>query len=172
MASSWSWVTITQVTPTFSMMLTSSNWVCSRSFLSSAPSGSSSSSSLGFLARLRASATRTLFDGFAAVYTEGRDDDGAEEAESRLPALAEGDRTDAVDTDETIHKLLGALRPREQEVLALRFGLGGKPRLSLSQVGKALAVSKERVRQIQDRALEKLRSVASELGLEDALVTA
>ena len=56
--------------------------------------------------------------------------------------------------------------------VALRFGLGGKPRLSLSQVGKALAVSKERVRQIQDRALEKLRAVATELGLEDILVTA
>jgi hypothetical protein len=58
MASSWSCVTITQVTPTDSMMLTSSNCVRSRSFLSSAPSGSSSSSSCGFLARLRASATR------------------------------------------------------------------------------------------------------------------
>ena len=58
MASSWSWVTMTQVTPTSSMMLTSSIWVSSRSFLSSAPSGSSSSSSCGRLARLRASATR------------------------------------------------------------------------------------------------------------------
>jgi RNA polymerase primary sigma factor len=82
----------------------------------------------------------------------------------------EGDRTDTVDTDETIGKLLAALRPREQEVLALRFGLGGKPRLSLSQVGKALSVSKERVRQIQDRALEKLRSVAGELGLAEDLI--
>ena len=43
--------------------------------------------------RLRASATRTLFDGFAAVYTEGRDDDAAEEAERTLPPLAEGDVT-------------------------------------------------------------------------------
>jgi len=40
--------------------------------------------------RLRASATRTLFDGFARVYTEGRDDD-AEEAERTLPPLREGD---------------------------------------------------------------------------------
>ena len=38
----------------------------------------------------------------------------------------------------------------------------GKARLSLSQVGKVLAVSKERVRQIQDRALEKLRAAAAE----------
>ena len=50
------------------------------------------------------------------------------------------------------------LRPREQEVLSLRFGLGGRERLSLSQVGRLLEVSKERVRQIQDRALEKLRA--------------
>ena len=42
---------------------------------------------------LRASSTKTLFEGFARVYTEGRDDDAAdeEEASGRLPALAEGD---------------------------------------------------------------------------------
>ncbi len=74
----------------------------------------------------------------------------------------EGDRTGEVDMDETIGRLLETLRPREQEVLALRFGLGGQARLSLSQVGKVLAVSKERVRQIQDRALQKLRAVAAE----------
>jgi RNA polymerase primary sigma factor len=50
------------------------------------------------------------------------------------------------------------LRPREQEVLALRFGLGGRERLSLTQVGKILEVSKERVRQIEERALKKLRA--------------
>lgn len=81
----------------------------------------------------------------------------------------EGDRTGDVDTDETVGKLMAVLRPREQQVLALRFGLGGKQRLSLSQVGKVLEVSKERVRQIQDRALEKLRSVASDQDLLDAV---
>ena len=74
----------------------------------------------------------------------------------------EGDRTADVDMDETVGKMMEALRPREQQVLALRFGLGGESRLSLSQVGKVLEVSKERVRQIQDRALEKLRAVALE----------
>ena len=61
------------------------------------------------------------------------------------------------------------LRPREQEVLSLRFGLGGKERLSLSQVGRVLNVSKERVRQIQDRAMEKLRAIAEEENLVDRL---
>ncbi len=84
---------------------------------------------------------------------------------------AEGDRTEDLEMDETIGKLINTLRPREQEVLALRFGLGGKSRLSLSQVGKVLKVSKERVRQIQDRALEKLRALAIENNLADSLVT-
>jgi DNA topoisomerase-1 len=53
---------------------------------------------------LRASATRTLFDGFAAVYTEGRDDGGTDdESEGRLPALAEGDRTTVNDVIPTQH---------------------------------------------------------------------
>ena len=52
---------------------------------------------------LRASATRTLFDGFARVYTEGRDDEAADEAEGQLPPLAEGDRTSVTDVEPTQH---------------------------------------------------------------------
>jgi RNA polymerase primary sigma factor len=81
----------------------------------------------------------------------------------------EGDRTGDVDSDETVQKLINGLRPREQQVLSLRFGLGGRERLSLSQVGKVLEVSKERVRQIQDRALQKLRTLAEEENLVDRL---
>ena len=55
---------------------------------------------------------------------------------------------------------LAELTEREREVLSLRFGLGGRGCLSLSQVGKVLGVSKERIRQIQDRAIEKLRTLA------------
>ncbi len=73
----------------------------------------------------------------------------------------ESDHTDIVDTEETIGQLLQELRPREQHVLALRFGLNDQPKLSLSEVGKVLSVSKERVRQIQDRALEKLRVLSA-----------
>jgi DNA topoisomerase I len=52
---------------------------------------------------LRASATRTLFDGFTRVYTEGRDDGEDEEAETRLPALAEGDRSQVADAQGEQH---------------------------------------------------------------------
>ena len=73
----------------------------------------------------------------------------------------EGDRTGDLEIDETIEKLMEILRPREQEVLSLRFGLAGRDRLSLAQVGKILAVSKERIRQIEERALGKLRSAVA-----------
>jgi DNA topoisomerase-1 len=52
---------------------------------------------------LRASATRTTFDGFTRVYTEGRDDEGAEEADSRLPDLAEGERAHVKDVSSEQH---------------------------------------------------------------------
>ncbi len=62
---------------------------------------------------------------------------------------------------ESVESLLAALGPREQYILKLRFGLDGQPRHSLSQIGTILAISKERVRQIQDRALRKLRDTAA-----------
>ena len=82
----------------------------------------------------------------------------------------ESDHATDADLDETVSRLLHGLRPREQQVIALRYGLGGKPRLSLSQVGKVLEVSKERVRQIQDRALQKLRSSAIENKMMDPIL--
>jgi DNA topoisomerase I len=52
---------------------------------------------------LRASATKTLFDGFSAVYTEGRDDGAEDEEDRRLPALAEGDVTTVEDVTPSQH---------------------------------------------------------------------
>jgi RNA polymerase primary sigma factor len=79
----------------------------------------------------------------------------------------DGDRTGEVDSDEAVSTLILALRPREQLVVSLRYGLNGKDRLSLSEVGKVLSISKERVRQLQDRALSKLRTLAQEKNLEN-----
>ena len=73
----------------------------------------------------------------------------------------ERDLADDIDLDEAVGKWMVSLRPRERQVLSYRFGLGGRPRLSLSQVGKVLDVSKERVRQIQNAALKMLRTNVS-----------
>jgi RNA polymerase primary sigma factor len=55
-------------------------------------------------------------------------------------------------------------------VLDLRFGLTGNGTHSLRQIGHLLRISKERVRQIQNRALEKLRSSAERVGWEPSLL--
>ena len=72
----------------------------------------------------------------------------------------ESDHAGDIDPDEAVGKWMVALRPRERQVLSYRYGLGGSPRLSLSQVGKVLDVSKERVRQIENAALKMLRANA------------
>ena len=54
---------------------------------------------------------------------------------------------------------LGELSDRESKILEQRFPHGQRPRLTLEQVGATCGLSKERVRQIQNRALQKLRSV-------------
>jgi RNA polymerase primary sigma factor len=81
----------------------------------------------------------------------------------RSPASRDHERDLAVeiDPDEAVDRWMVALRPRERQVLCYRFGLGGSPRLSLSQVGKLLDVSKERVRQIENAALKMLRTNVS-----------
>ncbi len=52
---------------------------------------------------LRAAATRTVFDGFSRVYTEGRDDGADDEAEASLPPVAVGDRTTVTEVTPTQH---------------------------------------------------------------------
>jgi RNA polymerase primary sigma factor len=70
---------------------------------------------------------------------------------------------------ELLGHLMHQLQPRERTVLTLRYGLTGEGGLSLRDIGKVLLVSKERVRQIQNRALDKLRAAANQEGLKDSL---
>src|SRR5262249_29925697 len=57
------------------------------------------------------------------------------------------------------------LNPRMQRVLALRFGLDGEHPQTLEEVGAGLGITRERVRQLESRALRELRSVAPDLEL-------
>jgi RNA polymerase primary sigma factor len=53
--------------------------------------------------------------------------------------------------------LIGNLTDREQLILRLRYGLGGEEEHTLEQIGQSLGLSRERVRQLEARALRKLR---------------
>ncbi|HID02867.1 MAG TPA: sigma-70 family RNA polymerase sigma factor [Desulfobacterales bacterium] len=56
-----------------------------------------------------------------------------------------------------IDNILETLTDREEKVLRLRFGLGGKSECTLDEVGKKFNVSRERIRQIEQEALKRLR---------------
>ena len=70
---------------------------------------------------------------------------------------------------EEIAKLLGPLDEREREILRLRFGLDrGEPR-TLEEVGEHFNLTRERIRQIEARAMSKLRHPSSDVGARDLL---
>lgn len=64
---------------------------------------------------------------------------------------------------------LNILSDKERRVLMLRFGLDGKKPLSLREVGRQFSLSPERIRQIEDRALRKLRRVSKSRMLREYL---
>lgn len=53
--------------------------------------------------------------------------------------------------------LLARLDPREREIIVLHYGLNGESALPLEEIGERMGMTRERVRQIKERALEKLR---------------
>ena len=71
--------------------------------------------------------------------------------------------------EHTINALLGQLSERQQRLLRLRFGMEDDVCYSLEAIGKMLGVSKERARQIEHQALDKLQQLGEGLGLEDFL---
>ena len=60
---------------------------------------------------------------------------------------------------EQLGRWLSQLTPQERQVLELRFGLDGEQRHTLAEIGRQMEVSRERVRQVELKALRKLRSL-------------
>ena len=68
---------------------------------------------------------------------------------------------------ETLHQILATLSHRERRVLELRYGLDGEHPRTLDEVGRTFNVTRERIRQIENQSLKKLRALADSLSLKD-----
>lgn len=100
----------------------------------------------------------------------GEDDDGTlrlllEDAQAPQPQ----EELIRRELENTMDRLLGTLNDRQQQVLRLRFGMADGKCYSLEDIGTRLGVSKERVRQIEKQAMDKLRKLGADMGLEDFL---
>jgi RNA polymerase primary sigma factor len=68
---------------------------------------------------------------------------------------------------ETLRKILGTLSSRERAVLELRYGLDGRHPRTLDEVGRTFNVTRERIRQIENQSLKKLRALADAAKLRE-----
>jgi RNA polymerase primary sigma factor len=67
----------------------------------------------------------------------------------------------------TLKRVLNTLSVRERRVLELRYGLNGEHPCTLDEVGRAFNVTRERIRQIENQSLKKLRALADSVALRD-----
>ena len=68
-----------------------------------------------------------------------------------------------------MQKMLSSLSDRQRQILCLHFGLEDGVEHSLEEIGKLLGISKERTRQIERQAMDKLQAMGTSMGLEDFL---
>ncbi len=66
-----------------------------------------------------------------------------------------------------VHALLLTLPEKERRIVEMRYGIGGRKPMSLKEIGESYGLTKERIRQIEKRALERLRENSKGMDLED-----
>ena len=70
---------------------------------------------------------------------------------------------------QTMESMLATLNDRQQQILRLHFGLEDGVCHALEEIGGILGISKERARQIEKQAMDKLKKLGADMGLEDFL---
>lgn len=74
-----------------------------------------------------------------------------------------------VTLQDLLEKTLQQLSERERTIIKLRFGLADRTPLTLEEIGSILGITRERVRQIQNKAIEKLRTISAIQELEEVI---
>jgi RNA polymerase sigma factor (sigma-70 family) len=100
-----------------------------------------------------------------AQYWEEETEPGIEDLEAPQP-LETLVREEMV---RTLERLPSMLTERQQQILRLHFGLDGGKSHSLEEIGQLLGISKERTRQIEKQAMDRLKELGADMGLEDFL---
>lgn len=99
-----------------------------------------------------------------------------EDEESQVKDLVEDEKIVAPDADllraidkERVELLLEKMSPREKEILDMRFGILDGKIYTLAEIAKKFGISRERVRQIEEQALKKLRKFVKEKEQEEKI---
>ena len=79
------------------------------------------------------------------------------------------EKTEKTFLDSDMHSILKILSAREQEIIKYRFGIGNNKIKTLEELGNSLGFSKERIRQIEEKAVRKLRFAPEAKHLKDYL---
>ncbi len=116
---------------------------------------------------------RAMEQGVPCVPLEGPiGPDGEGPLASRIPGDPAADPaviSESRDLGVRVDAALAALPPRESEILRLRFGLVSNRSLTLEEIGQRYGVSRERIRQLEARAMQQMREICSQSGLQEYL---
>jgi RNA polymerase primary sigma factor len=113
--------------------------------------------------KMPASKVRLLLDAQKTPYSlemKVGEDEGSELGDLLSDRSIRSPEETAIDSDAVneVERAMAPLSDREKEVLRLRYGLGTDREYTLEEIGRHLSVTRERVRQIESRALQKLRA--------------